>query len=67
MQAESRARANFEACAAMVRNMNAQQASGQQVSKSLFWNMHFYLEQSQDQLKSILEARPKLSFAPTGV
>ncbi|KAL0033548.1 hypothetical protein WJX79_003063 [Trebouxia sp. C0005] len=31
--AESHARANFEARAAMVRNMNAQQASGQQVIK----------------------------------
>lgn len=46
MQAESHARANFEARAAMVRNMNAQQASGQQVSKSLSLNMLFYVKPS---------------------
>ena len=41
MQAESHARANFEARAATVRKMNAQRASGQQVSKRLSLNMLF--------------------------
>lgn len=49
MQAESHARANFEARAAMVRNMNAQQVAGQQVSKSLSLNILFRVKQSHGQ------------------
>ena len=67
MQAASHARANFEARAAVVRNLNAQQASSQQVSKSLSLNMLFRIVKSQDQFKSMLEAWSELSFAPTGV